>query len=80
MPPKIESGSTSDNPNVTLNDQLQVLIHLATANNHCLDTITNHLVEQYDNMNNIVKNPRRQQQQPGTSSSVAPIAATTPTP
>ena len=65
MPPKIESGSTNitpdnpniipDNPNVALNDQLQVLIHLATATNNRLDIITTHLVAQSDTMNNILK-------------------------
>ncbi|CAI9302467.1 unnamed protein product [Lactuca saligna] len=62
MPPKIEFGSSSDNPkitpdnpNVALNDQLEVLIHLVTATNNRLDTITTHLVAQSNTMNNIVK-------------------------
>lgn len=57
MPPKTESGSTSDtpkatpdHPNTALQDQLQVLIHLSTATNHHLDTITAHLGTQATNI------------------------------
>ncbi|XP_023764320.1 uncharacterized protein LOC111912829 [Lactuca sativa] len=71
MPPKSAFGSTSNNPNVTLNDQLQVLIY--TATNHRLDAIS-------ENLSNLIDMPTNQHVNQPPPPSLPPPLPTTPSP